>query len=196
MFSKAPNTSGKFFTIVSQPYSKQQKDRICVCFDGEYIRLEFGNLGKLKPEFLEVLTITWDEEGQEPLSKKFPRAWICDWPKKSSDFFFGKSVCYFTIKPKTPEISTNDVNRKKDSDSSFFFVIRVMISNGSGGYLTADEITTSTFKTVSHSKMCDIVKRPGARGSKKRRNPRKKNSKKSKEIEWSPIRNTFPNLLE
>ena len=152
--SVAPGLRGKYFSIVFQPLELQQRDRICVCFEGSYPLIKFFGKNEClqRPEFIEIFLVKWDSDFDRTIDEELPlaRVYIADW---------GEHTLSLEVKPKTPLELSNKLDQKGIYSSCFFYVIKIMTFDMKGGYDLLDSITTTTFRTVSHSKMCAVSRR-------------------------------------
>lgn len=149
----APDTSGIYFSLRSQPEESQQRERICVCSGGSYPLIEFfgREQSTQEPEFVEVILAEWDSKSGKIIEEFAPqRACLSIWDDGVSEL---------EIHPKTPSLLSNFQDRQGKYSSSFFFIIKIMTSDTQGGYEILDVVTTTTFRTVSHSKLCPVTRR-------------------------------------
>jgi hypothetical protein len=171
-----PNTSGIYFSLQTQPEQTQQRERICVCSGGSYPLIEFFGIEetKQKPEFVEVILAGWDATLVKIIEEPIPtRACISIWDEGATTL---------EIHPKTPSLLSNFQDYRRGCATSFFFIIKIMTSDDQEGYKIMDVITTTTFRTVSHSKLCPVTRRSRGR----HRSTRKEKFSESRDR--SPIR--------
>lgn len=172
----SPDVPGIFFSLQSQPEETQQRERICVCSGGNYPIVEFSHEEetKQKPEFVEVILVGWNAT----LGRITERPT----PKKMCLTIWNDGASVLEIHPKTPSLLSNFQDHREKCASGFFFIIKIMTSDDQEGYKIMDVITTKTFRTVSHSKLCPVTHR----GRSRRRPARREKFSESRDR--SPVR--------
>ncbi len=151
-----PNIRGQYFHFTSDIAPDQQRERIAVNVGSNYSRIR---LHRLPPVGKTPTTIL-----SEVITQNLKRNFIS--PSSSFTWHAHVGEEIFTAKT-TQHLSSaldNDV-AKKNGSSSFFFRVRIIGLDEHDEPCTIDQFTSPSFRTVSHSKLCEYRKRKGIKKS-------------------------------
>jgi len=147
MVIKPDKLSGDYFQLQTKLATTQQRERITICPEGNYPCLL--GLKSLNNVIIIIDIITWNIVNSTILD--ISRAGVDTW-----DFCSSKKTHI-----KTPDKLSNqldDIHECEKGTVQFFFHWKFYFENKNNVTLF-DDITSNLFRTVSHSKMCNITRR-------------------------------------
>lgn len=160
-----PDRSGLHFVLETPVAANQQRERIAICPPSSYIRLVWrSGPPPHSPDLVVTEIRSW---GCPPEYSFHQQATIDSWP------FTAQSL---EVRPKTPDLLSNNVDKDCElptGETGFFFHFKIFSFDATAcSYRLLDEVTSSVFRTVSHSKLCDSKRRLSLSKKKRRSRPR------------------------
>jgi len=146
-----PEHQGHYFALAVPLAENQQRERIAICPPSSYPVLV---MKRDSPQPPNLVVTDVRSHNCSPLGSFRQQSSVDAWPGECKEL---------ELHPKTPELLSNNLDKDADQSigaTSFFFHFKIFFWNEkSGSYQLLDELTSSAFRTVSHSKLCDSKRR-------------------------------------
>jgi hypothetical protein len=154
-----PNMQGTHFALAMPLVANQQRERIAICPESQYPLLVLTGTLPDTDCIVVAHAIGYNTEDQIQV-----QASLNSWPPNATQL---------EIRAKTPDLLSNTLDLGSHGATAFYFVFKIYaFVPDTLSYIFYDQVTSNTFRTVSHSKLCDIKRRsagPRKRQGKKRR---------------------------
>lgn len=155
-----PNCEGLYFVLAEPVVEKQQRERIIICSQSKYPHL-FAKRCAPRPARLvetDILPYDWD-----PSFRHQPER-VTVWPE---------GQLTVELQPKSPKLLSSNIDHehgKMSGSTGFYLHFKIFtFDEKTRSYQLLDELTSSVFRTISHSKLATITRRANPKVKKGRR---------------------------